>query len=448
VKVLTASQMREVDRLTIARGTPAEVLMENAGRRVVEVLEREFPPLSRQRVAVFCGKGNNGGDGKVVARLLRDRVAALQVISVEAPEKTAFEPTLVVDAVLGTGLKGRASGIALDFIRRINSYPPAAKVIAVDVPSGLGGGGEFVHADITVTFTAPKVEHFLADSAAQAVGRLIVADIGSPPELVQSDLEVSEAHDFAALFAPRKPDSHKGDFGHVLVIGGAPGRVGAAAMAGLSALRSGAGLVTVACSDSSRLVPELMSDSIDTFSLERKTVVAVGPGLGPNRPLMERLMKEVDVPIVIDADGLNSIAGTGFRGRGIQTILTPHPGEMARLLGRPVSDRVADAQSFASEQNVCVVLKGHRTLIAFPDQRVWINPTGSPSMSKGGSGDILTGMVGGMVAQHPTDIQTAVRAAVFLHGRCGQLAAEELTDFCALATDLLRYLPRAIRECV
>ena len=191
-----------------------------------------------------------------------------------------------------------------------------------------------------------------------------------------------------------------------------------------------------------------MSDSIDTFSLERKTVVAVGPGLGPNRPLMERLMKEVDVPMVIDADGLNSIAGTGFRGRGMQTILTPHPGEMARLVGRPVADRVADAQSFASERNVCVVLKGHRTLIAFPDRRVWINPTGSPSMAKGGSGDILTGMVAGMVAQHPTDIQTAVRAAVFLHGRCGQLAAEELTDFCVLATDLLHYLPRAIRECV
>ena len=220
--------------MTIERGTPADVLMENAGRRVVEVIEREFPPLSRQRVAVFCGKGNNGGDGKVVARLLRDRVAALQVISVEVPEKTAFEATLVVDAVLGTGLKGPASGIALDFMRRIDSYRPAAKVIAVDVPSGLGGGGEFVHADITVTFTAPKVEHFLADGAAEAVGRLIVADIGSPPELVQSDLEVSEAHDFAELFAPRKPDSHKGDFGHVLVIGGAPGRVGAAAMAGLS----------------------------------------------------------------------------------------------------------------------------------------------------------------------------------------------------------------------
>jgi NAD(P)H-hydrate epimerase len=277
---------------------------------------------------------------------------------------------------------------------------------------------------------------------------LIVAEIGSPPDLVQSDLEVSEAHDFSGLFAPRKPDSNKGNFGHVLVIGGAPGKVGAAAMAGLSALRSGAGLVTVACSDSSRLVPELMSDSFESFSLERKTVVAVGPGLGPSRPLLERLMKEVTVPMVIDADGLNSIAGTDFRGRGVQTVLTPHPGEMARLMGAPVTDRPRDARSFAQKRNVCIVLKGHRTLIAFPDSRVWINPTGSPAMAKGGTGDILTGMVAGIVAQHPHDIERAVRAAVWLHGRCGQLAAEELTDFCVLATDLLHYLPRAIRECI
>ena len=448
MKVLTSAQMREVDRLTIQRGTPSEVLMENAGRRVVEVIERDFAPLSRQRVTVFCGKGNNGGDGRVVARLLRDRVAALQVISVEKQEPLQFEPTLVVDAVLGTGLNGPASGAALDLIRTINLNRPAARVVAVDVPSGLGGGGEFVRAVVTVTFTAPKVEHFLADGAAEAVGRLIVAEIGSPPDLVQSDLEVSEAHDFAALFAPRKPDSNKGNFGHVLVIGGAPGKVGAAAMAGLSALRSGAGLVTVVCSDSSRLVPELMSDSFESFSLERKTVVAVGPGLGPSRPLLERLMKEVTVTMVIDADGLNSIAGTDFRGRGVQTILTPHPGEMARLMGRPVTDRLRDAREFAQDRNVCVVLKGHRTLIAFPDGRVWINPTGSPAMAKGGTGDILTGMVAGIVAQHPKDIERAVRAAVWLHGRCGQLAAEELTDFCVLATDLLHYLPRAIRECV
>ena len=448
MKVLTAGQMREVDRLTIERGTPEKALMENAGRAAVNAIEREFAPLSRQRVMVYCGKGNNGGDGWVVARLLRDRVAALQVISVDAPEAARIDsPTLVVDALLGTGLKGPVKGPALDLIREINALRPGVKVVAVDVPSGLGGGGEFVHADLTVTFTAPKVEHFFAEGSAEAVGKLVVADIGGPPELIQSDLEVSEARDFAHLFAPRKPDSNKGDFGHVLVIAGAPGKAGAAAMAGLAALRAGAGLVTVACSDSSRLVPELMSDSLDDFSLEKITVVAVGPGLGPRRELLERLMKDVTVPMVIDADGLNSIAGTGFRGRGAQTILTPHPGEMARLTGSKVTDRLATARGFAQERNVCVVLKGHRTLIAFPDGRVWINPTGSPAMAKGGSGDILTGIVAGMAAQFPLEIELAVRAAVFLHGRAGELAAEELTDRCVLATDLLHYLPRAIREC-
>jgi hydroxyethylthiazole kinase-like uncharacterized protein yjeF len=441
--------MREVDRLTIARGTPAEILMERAGRRVAEVIEREFAPLAGQRVLILCGKGNNGGDGRVVARLLHDRVALLQVIMIERPEDVKIAPpTLIVDALLGTGLKGPAQGPALGYIRMINADYPAAKVVAVDIPSGLGGGGEFVRADITVTFTAPKVEHFLAEGAAGAVGRLIVADIGSPPDLVHSDLQISEARDFAGLLAPRAPETHKGDFGHVLLIGGAPGKMGAAAMSGLAALRTGAGLVTVACSDPSRLAPELMSNSLEDFSLAGKTVLAVGPGLGLHRELLARLMQDVTVPMVIDADGLNSIAGTDFRGRGWQTILTPHPGEMARLTGAKVVDRWATARGFAQDRNLCVVLKGHRTLVAFPDGQVWINPTGSPAMAKGGSGDILTGMVAGMVAQFPRDIPRALRAAVFLHGRCGELAAEQLTDRCVIATDLLHYLPKAMRECV
>jgi ADP-dependent NAD(P)H-hydrate dehydratase / NAD(P)H-hydrate epimerase len=449
VKVLTSAQMREADRVTIERGIPSPVLMENAGRRVVEVIEREFPPLTRQRVVVYCGKGNNGGDGLVVARLLRDRVAALQVILTEDPEPVSVPaPTLIVDAVLGTGLKGPAAGAALDLIRAINASRPPAKVVAVDVPSGLGGGGEYVQADITVTFAAPKVEHFLADGSEEAVGRLIVAEIGIAPDVIQSDLEVSEAHDFAGLFRPRKRDSNKGDFGHVLVIAGAPGKTGAAAMAGLAALRAGTGLVTVACSDSSRLAPELMSEGLDDFTLERKTVVAVGPGLGLRRELLARLLKEVTVPMVIDADGLNSIAGTDFRGRGIETILTPHPGEMARLTGSKVEDRLATARGFARERDVCLVLKGHRTLIAFPDGRVWINPTGSPAMAKGGSGDILTGLIAGLVAQFPKEIETAVRAAVWLHGRAGQIGAEDLAEQCVIATDLLHYLPRAIHELV
>jgi hydroxyethylthiazole kinase-like uncharacterized protein yjeF len=453
MKVLTAAQMREVDRLTMERGMPGEVLMENAGRSVVEVIEREFSPLARQRVVIFCGKGNNGGDGLVVARLLRDRVAHLQVIRTEEVERgdevaVPEPPTLVVDAVLGTGLKGPAIGPALVCIQMINSFYAGAKVIAVDIPSGLGGGGETVRADLTVTFTAPKVEHYLAPGASEAVGRLIVTQIGSPPDLVQSNLEVSEAHDFAALFKPRKRDANKGDYGHVLIIGGAEGKTGSVAMSGLAALRSGAGLVTVACADPSRLALELMSESLHEFTLERKTVIAVGPGLGPDHPLLERLFKEVGVPMIIDADGLNSIAGTDFRGRGIETILTPHPGEMARLTGSKVTDRLSVARDFAKDRNVVLILKGQNTLIALPDGRVWINPTGSPSMAKGGTGDVLTGMVAGMVAQFPANIEKAVRAAVWLHGRAGELAAGELTEQCVLATDLLRFLPGAIRECV
>jgi NAD(P)H-hydrate epimerase len=224
-------------------------------------------------------------------------------------------------------------------------------------------------------------------------------------------------------------------------------------MAGLAALRAGAGLVTVACSDSSRLAPELMSESLDDFSLERMTVVAAGPGLGDYREIVPKLMKEVSVPMVIDADGLNAIAGTDFTGRGVDTVLTPHPGEMARLLGVDrvsEDDRLKVARTFAQERNVCLVLKGYRTLIALPDGNVWINTSGSPAMATGGTGDILTGMIAGMVAQtmtqFPNEIDTAVRAAVWLHGRAGQLGAEELTEQCLIATDLLHYLPKAIRE--
>jgi ADP-dependent NAD(P)H-hydrate dehydratase / NAD(P)H-hydrate epimerase len=441
--VLTSEQMREADRRTIAAGTPGDVLMERAGTQVVEVLEREFAPLASQRVVIFCGKGNNGGDGLVVARLLEDRVASLQVMRVEQSrdqrERSDPGATIVVDALLGTGFRGEVQGDYAELIRSINEDFPKAKIVAVDIPSAMK-----VRANITVTFAAPKVD-LVMDS--EHVGKMIVADIGIREEFLQSDLHLSEAHDFAVLFKPRKRDSNKGMYGHVLVIGGSPGKSGAAAMSGLAALRAGAGLVSVACADPSKLVPELMTESLDNFSLEKKTVLAVGPGLGPAPDLLKKLMSEVNVPMIIDADGLNSIAGTDFHGRGLETILTPHPGEMARLVGGKFTDRLTTARTFARDRNVCLVLKGQGTLIALPDGQVWVNPTGSPSMAKGGTGDILTGMVSGMVAQHPDDIATAVRAAVWLHGRAGELGAEEWTDKCLLATELLNYLPTAMREC-
>jgi hydroxyethylthiazole kinase-like uncharacterized protein yjeF len=441
--ILTAEQMREADRRTIAAGTPGEVLMERAATRVVEVLEREFAPLAAQRVVIFCGKGNNGGDGLMVARLLEGRVAALEVVRADEPGRTFdHDATIVVDALLGTGFRGEVEGRYAELIRSINEDFPRAKIVAVDIPSALQ-----VRADITVTFAAPKVD-LVVGPGVENVGKMIVADIGIPAEFLESDLHLSEAQDFARLLKPRKRDSNKGMYGHVLVIGGAPGKSGAAAMAGLAALRAGAGLVSVACADATKLVPELMTEELEHFSLEKKTVLAVGPGLGPAPELVRNLMSAAKIPMIIDADGLNSIAGTDFRGRGVETILTPHPGEMARLIGGKFTDRMATARTFARDRNVCLVLKGQGTLIALPDGQVWANPTGSPSMAKGGTGDILTGMIAGMVAQHPDDIVTAVRAAVWLHGRCGELGAEDWTDKCLLATELLNYLPRAIRECL
>jgi ADP-dependent NAD(P)H-hydrate dehydratase / NAD(P)H-hydrate epimerase len=451
VKVLTAQQMRDADRLTIERGTPGPVLMERAGERVVETIKREFSPLKKQRVVIFCGKGNNGGDGLVVARLLEGRVKALQVVRTTDPKDTEIDhkATIVVDALLGTGVEGPVRGRYKELIRAINEDFPKAKVVAVDIPSAMQ-----VRADYTVTFAAPKVEMLLGEGAGN-VGQLIVADIGIPDDALKSDLFMSEAGDFRKLLVPRKVDAHKGSFGHVMVIGGARGKGGAAAMSGLAALKAGAGLVTVACASDARLALELMWQPLGAVDLAKMTVVAIGPGLGVNRVFVERLIREtgeMQVPLVLDADGLNSISGAEFQGRGLQTILTPHPGEMGRLLGIEGSvkleDRLSSARGFAAEHNCCVVLKGHRTLIAFPDGRVWINPTGTPAMAKGGSGDILTGLIAGFAAQFPGDIATAVRAAVWLHGRAGEIGAEELTDKCLLATELLEYLPRAMRCCV
>jgi len=478
MKVLTAEQMRLVDEGTIAEGVPGIALMENAAHRVAEALDREFEPLSAQKIVILCGKGNNGGDGLALARILKEQgVEQVRVVlaapkeeyrgdaaanlarlgeagiypSFEIPQKLRErrEVTVVVDALLGTGLKGPASGRALELIRATREFP-AARIVAVDLPSGLGGGGatggECVRADMTVTFTAAKVEHYLAPGSEEAVGRLIVTQIGSPPWLIPSGLEVTSPSDFSHFFRPRKRDAHKGDFGHVLVVGGAPGKSGAPAMSGLAALRMGAGLVTVACSDSSRLAPELMSQPLDHIDLQRKSVIAIGPGLGVNRELVKSILDAAQVPVVIDADALNAISGTDFRGRGVQTVLTPHPGEMARLAGGDVSDRLRVAREFARARNVCLVLKGHRTLVALPDGNVWINTSGSPAMATGGTGDILTGMIAGLIAQNPDEIATAVRAAVWLHGRAGELGAEALTEQCLIATDLLHYLPKAIRE--
>lgn len=487
MKILTAEQMREIDRRTVEAGVPSIVLMENAACRIVEFLERQYAPLERQRVVVVCGKGNNGGDGMAIARQLwmRFRVAALDVALAWPPEELRGDAeinyrmlvahgvrvhreitpemraaTLVVDALLGTGLTGPARGAALEWIREMNRGFPGASVVSVDMPSGLCEDGESVLPEHTVTFTAPKREQVLPPTC-DRVGRLHVVEIGTPREMLERDaglwMSLIEPREFRRLLEPRPRGSHKGDFGHVLVIGGWEGKGGAAAMAGWAALKAGAGLVTVACAEAERrtvtaMAPELMTQGLGQDPGE-KDVIALGPGLGRDPEMVslaQRLFLQSALPMVVDADGLNALAGTKFRGPGPWRVLTPHPGEMARLAGCTSTDiqadRVGVARRFAMERHVVLVLKGQRTLIAMPDGRVHVNPTGTPAMATAGSGDVLTGLMAGLLAQWPDHREEALLAAVWLHGRAGELAAEEATELCVTATDLVRHLPEAIRE--
>ena len=508
MKILTAEQMREVDRRTIERGIPSLVLMENAGHRVVELLAEKFRPLSEQRIVILCGKGNNGGDGLVVARQLwtrfqprelhvvlaaaadelkGDAAANLRMLEVVGcPVAHQITPamryaTLVVDALLGTGLQGPAGGRIVEWIREVNNGFPLARVVAVDIPSGVESdvaetSGEAVQADYTVTFTAPKVGQILAPNC-QRVGRLRVAPIGSPPEMFENDasiyLSLVEPGQIRGFFAPRLPWAHKGDFGHVLVVAGSRGKSGAAAMTALAALRAGAGLVTVASAASAvpliaAHAPELMTEPLPETSAgaialeaferllllaENKDVVALGPGLTTDTEtvaLVRRLVERLPHPMVIDADGLNALAGLEFEEAGRVRILTPHPGEMARLAfttARAVqADRLGIARSFAMRRKVVVVLKGYRTLTATPDGRVLVNPTGGPGLASGGVGDVLTGTIAGLLAQHPSDPALAAAAGVYWHGLAGDLATQEKGEKALIATDLLDYFPLAARE--
>jgi NAD(P)H-hydrate epimerase len=509
VKVLTAAQMREVDRRTVELGIPGLILMENAAQRVVELLVEKFSPLEKQRIAVLCGKGNNGGDGFAVARQLAIRFhpQALGVALAGKPEElhgdvaTNFQmlravgcdvgfqitaemrsATLVIDALMGTGLQGPAHGQSAAWIHEINTSFPEARIVAVDIPSGLESdseksSGESVSADYTVTFTAPKPCQVLSP-ACLSVGELRVGAIGSPPDLYEKDesiwLSLSSPEAFRGLFHPRQADSNKGMYGHALIVAGARGKTGAAVMSGVGALKAGAGLVTVASAESAIMAiasyaPEVMTEplaetnagSVSTRSLEndglkellqKKTVAGIGPGMGTDQDtvaFIRRVVDELEMPMVVDADALNAIAGTAFQHKGPR-VLTPHPGEMARLIGGTVadvqSDRLGVARRFAQEHRVAVVLKGNRSVIAFPNGQAWINPTGSPAMATGGTGDVLTGILVGLIAQFPNDLELAVLAGVYLHGRSGELGAQVLGEKSFMATDLFQYLPEAIRE--
>lgn len=509
MRVLTAAEMGETDRRTVEEfGVPLNVLMEAAGGAVAAFCRRQYPEA--KRVMVLCGKGNNGGDGMVAARVLagfgvtvrvallgkmaevqgeaaaalaRLREEARYVEVQEVENEGELRPIvewadLLIDAVVGTGFRPPLRGLAAKAREVVNWF--AVPVVAVDVPSGWDADsmeqaveGAF-RADAVVTFTAPKLAHVFGYLTP---GPVVVAGIGSPDEAVPKGDGLSWTGSSKVLAEkPREPNSNKGKFGHVLVVGGSYGTAGAPAMASLAALRTGAGLVTAGVPKSvvdvvAGVTPELMmlpldegpegavaitnvqGQRLDTL-LKRMTVVAVGPGLsqrGEARDVVRELVAKTPVPMVVDADGLNAFDDRAdlLNGEGRVLVLTPHPGEMARLAGITIkeveADRIGLARKFATDHRLTLVLKGWRTLVAHPDGRVAVNTTGNPAMAKGGSGDILTGIVAAMLAQYPEDAAAAVEAAVYLHGLAADFAARAMDEHTVLATDTVAHLSDAFR---
>ena len=510
MKIVTADEMREIDRVTSERfGVPTPTLMENAGTAVAEFVLSKYP--SAKRIGVICGKGNNGGDGFVVARKLHESgkevgvtllasrselkgdaaemFAKLPVLALavrtkdelkRGPASEIFKTEILIDAILGTGFRPPVSGLYAEAIAALNAS--AATVVSVDIPSGADADvmgeqtGAVARSDAIVTFTSPRPAHIFG---LLTTGPIVVSPIGSPEEAIVSslNLNVITPRDVVSVIGPRPRAANKGNFGHVLVVGGSLGKAGAPAMAGIAALRIGAGLSTVATAKGvlhtvAGFYPELMTEPleqteegtisgkvstrrrIDTL-IRGKTVLGVGPGISRNpetAKLVRSLVSKCEVPMVLDADGLNAFqdhAGE-LNGKGRSLVITPHPGEMARLAGSSVAavqrDRANVARTFAREHGVIVVLKGHRTVIAEPDGRMWVNTTGNPGMATGGTGDILTGMVAGLIAQNPERIMEAVIAAVHLHGLAGDVACETMGEHSLVATDLLTALPEAFRR--
>lgn len=509
MKILTAEEMQAADRRTAEAGIPLPQLMDAAGSAVAAFCLRRYP--AAKAVTALCGKGNNGGDGFVAARMLAvrglsarvlllgaaadvkgDAAGALAQLRSEAPMVPIVEiaesaqltaelgkpADLLVDAVVGTGFKPPLRGLAEEARNLIaeSSIP----VVSVDLPSGWNADsmnqsedGAF-RSDAVVTFTVPKLAHAFGYLTA---GPVVVAPIGSPDSVVLSATQLSWTGASKSIAEqPRDPNSNKGRFGHVLVVGGSDGTFGAPSMSSLAALRTGAGLVSAAVPRSifplvAGIAPELMvrpltegpegSITLSEVSgdglaslLEKISVLAIGPGLsqrGDAPAVARELIAKTTLPVVLDADGLNAFQGATdlLDGSGRTLVLTPHPGEMARLAGLTVkqveADRIGLARSFATKHRLTLVLKGWRTLVAHPDGSIAVNTSGNPSMAKGGSGDILTGIVAAMVAQFPNDVARAVEAAVYLHGLAGDFAAREMDEHTVLATDTVAHLSSAFR---
>jgi hydroxyethylthiazole kinase-like uncharacterized protein yjeF len=530
MKALTASEMRDVDRLTTERhGISGTQLMENAGTAVAEVVRQQislrFQSPARQ-IFVLCGKGNNGGDGLVAARHLRKEIRQTAVLLFGSPAELQGDPAsyfqrwcevggetvviqndaewtaalsriagadVVVDALLGTGLRGPATGLIAKAISEVNSLsrnataPIPALIVAVDIPSGLPSDGQQAEGPVlcahtTVTFTAPKIGQLLLTDA-HSCGNLIVRAIGSPAELVdevgKGTIRWSGPDEFAELPLIRSADSHKGLYGHVLVVAGSTGKSGAAVLAGVGALKAGAGLVTIATPESVQGIvashqPEYMTEPLPTMAdgsiaiedlndaafariIAAKTALAIGPGLGQDsrtQKFIRALVQSTALPTILDADGLNAFAGAGDAlGKRNSRFLavTPHPGEMARLLGisnaEVQKDRVRIATNAAARWNAHVLLKGFHSILAGPDGRIFVNTTGNPGLAKGGSGDVLTGILSALTGQFGTQDWLRILAlGAWLHGRAADTLTEDADPSGIIASEVARALPYARSE--
>lgn len=513
IKAFSAAQMREMDRRTIGEiGVPGVVLMENAGRAVVRAIREKIPDLKKVRVNIFAGKGNNGGDGFVVARHLLNLGAEPTVFLVaekgeikgdakvnmdayvnsggRLKEFTSrkhiqnfklkfFHTTVVVDALLGTGMKSAPRGFYNEALDVMNSQ--GRLKVAVDIPSGLSAdsgviAGNHFRADVTVTLGAPKVGLYMSP-AREAVGELVIADISIPRSVIGESpcaAYIPERGDVASRLPKRAGGAHKGSFGHLVIASGSQGMGGAAALAGGGALRSGAGLVTAAVPEGiagafETGVREMMTlplpqtdegtiaaDALDAFMelTKDKTAALIGPGLRTNpstREFVKRAAAELSIPLVLDADGLNNI-GEDFeviKNRKAPTIVTPHPGEMSRLTGMSVADiqagRICAASDYAEKIGAVVVLKGAGTVIAVPGGGVYINPTGNHGLASGGTGDVLSGMIGGFLAQGASPEDAAI-IGVYIHGLLADVCAETKDPASLIAGDLPELMPGVLKE--
>ena len=513
MRIVSGQEMARADRRCAEEwNVPAILLMEHAGIGVAECVRREAKPAPDATILFLAGRGNNGGDALCAARHLALAGLRVQVILLAARGDLKADPRLmlsllercgvavlecgkgsaweemrdlveqadlIVDGILGTGLSKPIEGWLADVVETVNGAQ--APVFSIDIPSGLSGDhagvpGPAIEATLTVALGLPKIPLVLPPAEALA-GEVRVVGLGVPIEAlldIPSTLDLLDDEAIRGLLPVRAPDSHKGDFGHVLAVVGSRGKPGAGALVCAAALRAGAGLVTAAVPASAQAAlvgyrPEVMAEPLpETASgalawpaidrlrqlIQGKDLVVAGPGLGTEPDtvqVLHALVAETRVPLILDADALNAFAGKLDRldGRGRTLVLTPHPGEMGRLIGASTeavqADRLRAARELAGARGCHVVLKGYRTLIAAPDGHVDVNPTGNPGLATAGSGDVLTGMAAGFLAQGLEPAE-ALRCAVYLHGRAADLAVRDKGELSLLASDVIETLPRAVHS--